>query len=137
MWVRIGEIGEANELQHLVGLVQRLRPKPRFASKFQRQEHIGKRRPPRQKQRLLEHDADAEAVSANTDFALRDGDETADHFQQGGLAAAAWAQKRNELALADINSHAVEHEQFNKAKGNVPYFDKRSRGWGFALHGPL
>jgi hypothetical protein len=78
-----------------------------------RHQHVVDDVPPRQQQRILEHDADiamgfGDLVAVDVDFAGCRRKKARDQFEQRGLAAAGWADHDEELAVIDVEVQGTQ-----------------------------
>ncbi len=113
---------------------RRARPGVRLGVDAHRQFDVLAHGLPRQQCGGLRHEADLlvsgrcrDALAVDRDGARVGVEETGDHLEQRGLAAAARADHRHELAHADRETHVVEHGDLRAvdAEGlrDVPDFD--------------
>lgn len=117
--VRLGLVGEADEVEQLTDPARPL--PPRHAHDLQREGHVPRDRAGRQQREVLVDHADAHAGPAQLPLRQRgqllpvdrDGArgglfEQVDAAQQGALARAALAEHAEDLSFADMEVHAVE-----------------------------
>jgi len=95
---------------------------------------------PRHQVRLLEHESDAAGVAqiagrraADRDGAARRRHQIGDHLEQGGLAAAGWADQRHESAVGNIQVYPRQRLDGLGAADAVDDVDIRDPDRGAAI----